>query len=120
MKKHDATLFSVLVYVLKNNYLIFVYLFIPLLMRQYQNVSYFTALIFIPISLLLFILLPKRVGEINYKEILNKSFIAKAAYNIVQLLMLILNITLVSYTIGRMFYYEYSILFFSILIVNIV
>ena len=83
-------------------------------MRQYQNVSYFTALIFIPISLLLFILLPKRVGEINYKEILNKSFIAKAAYNIVQLLMLILNITLVSYTIGRMFYYEYSILLFII------
>ena len=114
MKKHDATLFSVLVYVLKNNYLIFVYLFIPILMRQYQNVSYFTALIFIPISLLLFILLPKRVGEINYKEILNKSFIAKAAYNIVQLLMLILNITLVSYTIGRMFYYEYSILLFII------
>ena len=114
MKKHNATLFSVLVYVLKNNYLIFVYLFIPLLMRQYQNVSYFTAIIFIPISLLLFLFLPKKVGDINYNEILNKSFVAKASYNLVQFLMLILNVILVGYTIGRMFFYENNILLFII------
>ena len=114
MKKHNATLFGVLVYVLKNNYLIFVYLFIPLLMRQYQNVSYFTAVIFIPVSLILFLFLPKKVGDINYNEILNKSYVAKAAYNVVQFLMLILNVILVGYSVGRMFFYEYNILLFII------
>ncbi len=114
LKKHNATLFSVLIYVLKNNYLIFVYLFIPLLMRQYLNVSYFAALIFIPITVILFIFLPKKIGEINYNERLNKSFVAKFSYNIVQFIMVILNIILVSYTIGRMFFYDSNILLFII------
>jgi hypothetical protein len=83
-------------------------------MRQYQNISYFTALIFIPISLILFLVLPKKIGEIKYSEILNKSYVAKVSYNIVQFLMMMLNIILVSYTIGRMFFYNNNILLFII------
>ena len=114
MKKHSATLFSVLVYTLKNNYLIYVYLFIPLLMNSYQNISYIAPIIFIPISLILILILPKKIGEIDYSGILNKSYIAKYSYYIVQFLLMILNIVLVSYTIREMFFYEENIVLFVV------
>lgn len=110
MKGHFATLFSVLVYTLKNNYLIFVYIFIPLLMQKYQNISYIPPLLFIPITILLIVLLPKKIGEIEYSKILKKSFIAKYSYYVVQVLMLILNIIIVSYTIRIMFFYDENII----------
>ena len=112
MKSHFATLFSVLVYTLKNNYLIYVYLFIPLLMNSYQNISFIAPIIFIPISLVLILLLPKKIGEINYSGILNRSYIAKYSYYIVQFLLMILNIVLVCYTIREMFFYEENIILF--------
>jgi hypothetical protein len=114
MKKHFATLFSVLVYTLKNNYLIYVYLFIPLLMNSYQNISYIAPIIFIPIALILILILPKKIGEIDYTGILNKSYIAKYSYYIVQFLLMILNIVLVSYTIREMFFYEENIVLFVV------
>ena len=114
MNKHKSTLLGVLVYTLKNNYLIFTYLFIPLLMKEYQNISYFMPLIFIPITLVLILLLPKKAPDINYNAIMNRSFIVKISYYLVQLISLILNIVLVSYTIQRMFFYKESIVFFII------
>ena len=112
MKKHFATVFSLLIYTLKNNYLIYVYLFIPILMKDYKNISFLAPLIFIPVSILLVLFLPKNLGEIKYTEILNKSLIAKYSYYTVQFIMVILNIVLVSYTIREMFFYKENILFF--------
>lgn len=114
MKNHNATIFSVLVYTLKNNYLIFTYLFIPLLMRDYKNVSYIAPLIYIPITILVILFLPKKFGEINYSSILNKSYIAKFSYYLLQALMVVLNIILVSYLTGRMFFYDNNIMLFII------
>ena len=76
MKTHYTTVFSILVYILKNNYLIFTYLFIPLLMKDYQNTSYIAPLIFVVVCFLMILILPKKIGEVKYNEILNKSFIA--------------------------------------------
>ena len=112
MKKHFATIFSLLVYTLKNNYLIFIYLFVPLLMKDYNNISFLAPLILIPVSLLLVWLLPKNTGDIKYNDILNKSLIAKYSYYMVMVLMLFLNVVLVSYTIREMFFYEENILWF--------
>ena len=114
MKNHFATLFGVLVYVLKNNYLIYVYLLIPLLVRDYSNISFLPPLLFIPITLILLLLLPKKVGEINYNEILKKTVIAKIFYYISQFLLMILNVVLVSYTIREMFFYEENVIPFII------
>ena len=93
MKSHFATLFSVLVYVLKNNYLIFVYLLIPTLVKDYNNIAFLAPIIFIPIALVLFLLLPKKIGEIDYFGILKKTTIVKFAYYIAQILLLVLNAT---------------------------
>lgn len=114
MKSHFATLFSVLVYVLKNNYLIFVYLFIPLLMKDYHNVSYLAPLIFVVISFVMIMLLPKKIGEIDYNKILSKTVIVKISYYVTQFLLMLLNVVLVSYTIREMFFYKENIMFFII------
>ena len=114
MKSHFATLFSVLVYVLKNNYLIYIYFLIPVLVKDYKNVSFLAPLIFIPISILLLFLLPKKVGEINYVNILKRTTIVKMSYYTVQFLLMVLNIVLVSYTIREMFFYDENILFFIV------
>ena len=83
-------------------------------MRDYQNISFIAPIIFIPVAILLVGLLPKKIGEIKYDDILNKSLIAKYSYYIVQFLMLVLNIVLVSYTIREMFFYEENIIFFIV------
>ena len=83
-------------------------------MRQYQNISYIPVLLVIPITIILFFLLPKKIGEINYSEILQKTIVVKFSYSIVQFLTMLLNIILVSYTISRMFFYNNNILLFII------
>ena len=108
-----------LVYTLKNNYLIFIYIFIPLLMKDYENISYFIPLIFIPITFILIMLLPKKLSEINYNGILNRSFLVKISYYLVQLISFILNVLIVCYTVQRMFFYEESIILFLITAVAI-
>ena len=120
MKTHYTTVFSILVYILKNNYLIFTYLFIPLLMKDYQNTSYIAPLIFIVVCALMILILPKKIGEVKYNEILNKSFIAKLSYYVVQFIMLVLNVVIVSYTISRIFFYNYNIMLFIIATILVV
>lgn len=114
MKTHNATIFSVLVYILKNNYLVFTYLFIPLLMKEYQNISYVVPAVAIVLATILLVLLPKKMDEIDYNVILNKSLIAKISYYVTQFLMMMLNLIIVSYTIHRMFFYDSNIMLFII------
>lgn len=114
MKTRYASVFSVLVYTLKNNYLIFIYLFIPLLMKGYQNISYVVPIMFIFLTVILILILPKKMDEINYNGILNKSFFAKISYYIVQFIMAVLNIVIVSYSIQRMFFYDNNIMLFIV------
>ena len=120
MKTHYTTVFSILVYILKNNYLIFTYLFIPLLMKDYQNTSYIAPLIFIVVCTLMILILPEKIGEVKYNEILNKSFIAKLSYYVVQFIMLVLNVVIVSYTISRIFFYNYNVMLFIIATILVV
>ena len=112
MNKHKTTLLAFLVYTLKNNYTIFTYIFIPLLMKEYQNISYFIPLIFIPITFILISLLPKKISDVDYNGIMNRSFLVKISYYLVQIISVILNVIIVSYTIQRMFFYEESIITF--------
>lgn len=121
MKNHKTTIFGIGLFILKNNYLIFTYFFIPLLMREYQNITYLMPLIFIPIALILVLVLPKKIGVINYEEIINRSFFAKFSYYTTQFISFILNVLICSYTVQRMFLYESHIVIFivAVLLVTI-
>lgn len=118
--KEKTSLFSVLTYTLKSNYLLFTYLFIPMLIKEYRNTAYLAILGAFLIVLILVILLPKRMSEINYSNIINKSFIAKISYYLLQFLQLVLSIVLTSYTINRMFFNEVDIFVFITLTVLVV
>ena len=120
MKSHNTTVFSVGVFVLKSNYLIFTYLFIPLLIKEYQNTSYIAPLICIPICFILILLLPKKISEVDYQKILNKSFVPKMSYYLVQTISLLLNSLIVAYTIQRMFFYDNGLMLFVVATVLIV
>lgn len=120
MNKHKTTLLGVIVYTIKNNYLIFTYLFIPLLMNDYKNSAYLAPVIFIPIAFFLILLLPKKIYEIDYNGILNRTVIPKISYQLVQIISLLINVIISGYTIQRMFYYNYGILLFIIPTVLIV
>lgn len=120
MKEHNTTIFSVLTFMLKSNYLIYIYLFIPLLMGRYGNVSYLTTLIFIPVVALLVFALPKKIGEINYFEKLQKSFIPRLSYYVVQLISVVLNTMIVAYSIQRIFFYNNSLFIFLLATVLII
>lgn len=120
MKEHNSTIFSVLIFMLKSNYLIYIYLFIPLLMKSYGNVSYLTTLIFIPIVCILIFFLPKKITDINYFERLNKTFIPKISFCLNQLISVFMNTIIVSYVIHRIFFYNYSLILFLVATVVIV
>ena len=118
--KKKTTLFSVLVYTLKSNYLLFSYLIPPILLQTYGNSSYLASLACFLVVLLLVFLLPKNIGEINYLDRLNKSFLVKISYYLLQVCQTILFTLLVSYTVGRMFFNDTNILIFIIVSVAIV
>lgn len=111
-KNNNTSLFSVLVYTLKSNYLLFTYLLVPFLMRGYKNTSYLSPILSFAIIVILVLLLPKSLGEVNYNQIINKSFIAKISYYISQVIAVIVNMVIVAYTVGRIFFYDYSMLIF--------
>lgn len=119
LKDNKTTLFSVLVYTLKSNYLLFTYLFVPILMQEYKNTSYLAPIGCFIIVFLLIFLLPKKYGEINYNQIINKSFFAKFSYYLSQALAVILNVVIVSYTVGRMFFSEYDLIIFMLMTVGV-
>ena len=104
---------------LKSNYLLFTYLFVPVLMNEYKNTSYLAPIGCFIIVFLLILFLPKKLGEINYNQIINKSFLAKFAYYLSQTIAVILNVVIVSYTVGRMFFYEYEIVIFILMSVAV-
>ena len=118
--KKKTTLFSLLVYTLKSNYLMFTYLFVPMLIKNYGNTAYLASLGAFLIVLLLVLLLPKKLGDIDYNRILNKSFIAKMSYYLLQFISLITTIVLVSHTINRMFFNEVGIYLFILLTVLVI
>ena len=111
-KSNITSLFSVLVYTLKSNYLLFTYLLVPFLMRGYKNTSYLSPILSFAIIVLLVLLLPKSIGEIDYNKIINKSFVAKISYYLSQGISAIVNMIIVAYTVGRIFFYDYSMLIF--------
>ena len=86
-------------------------------MREYQNISYLMPLIFIPITLLLVLLIPKKMDLVSYNEIIDRSFLAKFSYYLVQFASLVLNILISAYTVQRMFLYKNHILIFIVAIV---
>ena len=114
MRQQKTTLFSYLVYILKNNYLIFMYLFIPMLMNNYQNIAYFIPLIFVPVSMVLVLILPKKIKEINFNERLNKSIVLKSCYLVSQCLLSIVSIMITAYSIGEIFYYKVPLIIFVV------
>ena len=117
LKNNYTTLFSVLVYTLKSNYLLFTYLFVPILVEDYKNTAYLAPVVTFLIVFLLILFLPKKLGEIDYNTIINKSFLAKLSYYIAQVIAVLLNVVITSYTVGRMFFYEYDLTIFIVVTV---
>lgn len=83
-------------------------------MQDYKNLSHLIPLIFIPVALLLIFLLPKKFNAINFNQIIDKSFVAKFSYYLVQFISLLLNVIISAYTIQRMFFYRYHIIIFIV------
>lgn len=88
-------------------------------MQEYKNTSYLAPIGCFLIVFLLIILLPKQMGEINYDKIINKSLFAKLAYYLTQVSSVVLNLVIVAYTVGRIFFYEYDISLFILITVLI-
>ena len=90
-KGNKTSLLAVLVFTLKSNYLLFTYLLVPVLMRSYKNTSYLAPIASFLIIILLVLLLPKSLGDIDYNRIINKSFVAKISYYLSQFLAVLIN-----------------------------
>lgn len=110
--KEKTTLLSVLTYTLKSNYLLFTYLMVPLLIQEYRNTAYLAILGAFLIVMVLLLFLPKEIKNINYLNIINKSFVAKISYYLLQFIQLVLQIVLTAYTVNRMFFSEINIIVF--------
>lgn len=118
--KEKTSLFSVLVYTLKSNYLMFTYLLVPILITDYRNTAYLASLGAFLIVLVLVLLLPKKINDIDFFKILAKSFLAKISYNLLQFIGLLTTIILMSYTVNRMFFNEINVMVFIALSVIVV
>lgn len=119
-KSSTTTLLSVVVYIFKSNYLLFTYLFVPILINDYKNTAYLAPIgCFIGIIILILVL-PKQYGEIDYNGIMKKSFIVKVIYGLSQAITMVLNILITTYTIGRVFFYENNINIFLLVTVGVV
>ena len=121
MRNHETSLFAFLVFTLKGNYLLFTYLFVPLLIQKYENMAYLAPLFCFLITIGLFILLPKKMRYIDFNKIIEKSFIAKVSYLITQAISFFINVSLVGYVVSNGFFSEVNSLIFIIssLIVSI-
>lgn len=106
--------FSMLLYIFLENYLLFTYLFIPLLINSYKQLAYLVPLIFIFISILLVILLPKKMNEINYEKIINKSIVLKIIYVISLIITYLLQIIIGTHVILSVFFPEFDDIVFLI------
>ena len=121
MKKNSTTtLLSVVVYILKSNYLLFTYLFVPILINDYKNTAYLAPIISFVGIFILVLILPKQYGEIDYNGIMKKSFIVKTVFGLVQAISMVLNILITTYTIGRVFFYENNINIFLLVTIGVV
>ena len=120
MKQQKTSIFSYLVYILKNNYLIFIYLFVPLLISEYKNTAYLVPLVFIPISIILILLLPKKMFIVDLKSRLDKSIFSKISYYLSQGILLLVNLIITTHTIGEIFYYKVPIFIFLLAIILVV
>jgi hypothetical protein len=114
LKNHSTSLFAFLTFTLKSNYLLFTYLLVPLLVEKYENMAYLAPIFCFLITVVLFILLPKKMINIDYNKILDKSFISKLSYYLTQVISFFINASLVGYVIGKGFFSENNILIFII------
>lgn len=106
--------FSMLLFVFLENYLLFTYLFIPLLINSYKQLAYLVPLIFIFVSILLIILLPKKMNEVNYEKIIDKSIVLKIIYIISLIITYLLQIILGTHVILSVFFPEFDGIIFLI------
>lgn len=118
--KKDISFFSLFLYIIASPYLFFTYFYIPLLIQNNHNMAYIIPFILIIISSILVFLLPKKIGRINYIDLLKKSFFAKIAYVLFLMVSSLLNLFVISRVLSELFYYQHHyIIFVTIMIVGI-
>lgn len=115
--KKDISFFSLFLYIIASPYLLFTYFYMPLLIHNNYNTAYIIPFILAIISSILIFILPKKISEINYFDLLKKSFFAKVAYVLFLLISSILNLFIICRVLSELFYYQHHYILFVIIMV---
>ena len=121
MKSQKLSFFSLFIFMVLANKVIYTYYFIPKLINLYGNIAYLFPLLMIIVGVIAVLLLPKKFFMINYLSLIKKSRFLKYIYASINYITAILFLLVSSHVLSNVFFekYDYMLFLGSLFVVGI-